>query len=496
MTTHSNHAAATTKPRQRDPRIVIVGAGMAGIAVAHAFRQAGFTNFTILEKGSDVGGVWHWNRYPGLRCDVPSYTYQFAFAPKTDWKHVWATGEEIQQYHHDLIGALQLRSHLRLDCEVTSAVFTENQWRVSTATGDDIDADFVVAATGALHHPAIPDIPGLDSFNGPVVHTARWTDIDTRGKRVAVLGTGSTGVQVFSALQPDAAHITHFARTPQWVMWMPMGLRQPRLVSRILRALPRLDRTVEASQRLGSDFVVGLVTRPTWRLQLAQRYARICLRILVREKNLRARLTPDYQPFCKRQVISGNYYRRICQPNASFVSEPIAEVTPTGLRTADGVHHDLDAIVLATGFQAHNYMRPMTLRGRDGLSIDDAWAKGPRAWGMTAIPGFPNMFTVLGPNSPAGSMSLQYVAELTARYIIEWLRRFRDGEITTVEVTEEATSRFADDVAEAMGPTVWNTGCNSWYFADDNHIDLWPFNRKRLTRMLTQPRDDDYILTA
>ena len=152
----------TAKSGRRDPRIVIVGAGMAGIAAAHVFRQAGFTNFTILEKGSDVGGVWHWNRYPGLRCDVPSYGYQYAFAPKPDWKHVWATGKEIQQYHHDLIKALQLESHLRLSCEVTSAVFAENRWRVSTAGGDEIDADFVVAATGLLHHPFIPDIPGLD----------------------------------------------------------------------------------------------------------------------------------------------------------------------------------------------------------------------------------------------------------------------------------------------------------------------------------------------
>jgi cation diffusion facilitator CzcD-associated flavoprotein CzcO len=151
--------------------------------------------------------------------------------------------------------------------------------------------------------------------------------------------------------------------------------------------------------------------------------------------------------------------------------------------------------VLATGFQAHNYMRPMNLLGRHGLSIDDAWAKGPRAWAMTVIPGFPNLFTVFGPNSPTGVMAMQYVAELTARYITEWLRRFRDGEITTVEITEEATNRFAADVARAMGPTVWNTGCNSWYFADDNHIDLWPFDRGRLTQMLGQPQDDDYIVT-
>jgi len=482
-------------PQRRDPRIVIIGAGMSGIAAAHVLRQAGFHDFTILEKGSDVGGVWHWNRYPGLRCDVPSYGYQFAFAPKPDWSHVWATGDEIQRYHRDLIDDLQLRSHLRLNCEVTEAVFADGRWQVRTSDGAQLDADFVIAATGVLHHPFIPDIPGLDSFNGPVVHTARWTNIKARGKRVGVIGTGSTGVQVFSALQPDAAHITHFARTPQWVMWMPMRMPQPRIVSHLLRRLPKQDKTVRLSQYIGSDYLVDLVIRPTWRRRAAQRYGSMCLRVLVRDKKLRARLRPDYQPFCKRQVLSGDYYRRIGKPNASFVSEAIVEITKTGVRTADGVHHELDAIVLATGFAAHNYMRPMTLRGRDGLSIDDAWAKGPRAWGMTAIPGFPNLFMVLGPNSPTGSISLQHTAELTARYITKWLNRFRDGEINAVEVTEEATDRFADEIAEAMVPTVWNTGCNSWYFADDNHIDLWPFDRKRLTRMLTQPQDGDYILT-
>jgi cation diffusion facilitator CzcD-associated flavoprotein CzcO len=479
--------------RSRDPRIVIIGAGMAGIAAAYVFRRAGFTNFTILEKGSDVGGVWYWNRYPGLRCDIPSHAYQFAFAPKPDWKHVWATGEEIQQYHRDVIESLQLRQHLRLGCEVTSAVFRDNRWRVSTASGEQVDTDFVVAATGVLHHPFIPDIPGLNSFTGPVVHTARWTGIDTAGKRIAVIGTGSTGVQVFSALQPDAAHITHFVRTPQWVMWMPMALPQPRIVSRILAALPGLGRTVDAAQRLGSDLFVDLVTRPTWRRRLAQGYARACLRVQVRDRDLRARLTPNYQPFCKRQVMSGSYYRAISKPNASLVTVPITAITPAGIRTADGVHHDLDVIVLATGFHAHNYMRPMNLRGRDGLSINEAWSKGPHAWAMTMIPGFPNLFTVMGPNSPTGVMAMQLVAELTASYIVGWLRRFRDGEISTVEITAEATSRFADDLADAMGPTVWNTGCSSWYFTEDNRIDLWPFDRKRLTRTLTHPNENDYL---
>jgi cation diffusion facilitator CzcD-associated flavoprotein CzcO len=495
MTSYVDEADAAGTPGLRDPRIVIVGAGMAGIAAARTFQQAGFTNLTILEKGSDVGGVWHWNRYPGLRCDVPSQVYQFAFAPKPDWKHLWATGEEIQQYHRDIVESLDLEPYLRLRSEVTSAVFTDNRWQVRTANGDGIEADFLIAATGVLHHPFVPEIPGLDSFSGPVVHTARWTAIDTAGKRVAVIGAGTTGVQVFSALQPGAAHVTHFIRTPPWVMWLPTGLRQPRLLARLLRALPGFARAVDRAQRGSSDLVVDLVTRPTWRRRFAQGYARVCLRVQVRDKDLRARLTPTYQPLCKRQVISGNYYRAVGKPNASMVTDPITTITPTGIRTADGEHHDLDAIVLATGFQAHNYMRPMNLRGRDGLSIDDAWAKGPRAWAMTAIPGFPNLFTVLGPNSPTGSILPQHVAELTAHYIATWLRRFRDGEIATVEITEEATSRFVDDVAEAMGPTVWNTGCNSWYFADDNHIDLWPFSRTRLTSMLTQPDDEDYLFT-
>jgi cation diffusion facilitator CzcD-associated flavoprotein CzcO len=216
----------------------------------------------------------------------------------------------------------------------------------------------------------------------------------------------------------------------------------------------------------------------------------------VRNPELRDQLTPDYQPLCKRQVLSGSYYRALRAPNAELVTAAIERITPSGIRTADGRDIDVDLLVFATGFQAHNYMRPMNLRGRDGLSIDDAWAKGPRAYRMTAIPGFPNFFTVLGPNSPTGSISLQYSAELTARYITHWLWRFRDGEIDTVEVTEEATTQFNDDVTAALGPTVWNTGCNSWYLTDEGNVDLWPYDRKTMTRMLAEPDERDYHVTV
>jgi cation diffusion facilitator CzcD-associated flavoprotein CzcO/short-subunit dehydrogenase len=481
----------------RQPKIVIIGAGIAGIATGVTLQRAGFHDFSILEKGSDVGGVWHWNRYPGLTCDVPSQLYQFSLAPKPDWTGMFAPGEEIQRYLRDVVDQFGLDAHLRLNATVVSAVFTGAGWRIETAEGTVLQADFVIAATGLLHHPYTPAIPGLDTFAGDVVHTARWDDdIVTDGRRIAVIGTGSTGVQIVSALQAKADRIAHFVRTPQWVMWAPMELSQPRLLGAVLRRLPATHRGLYNLLLWASGILADITTRPSWRRRLVQAYARWSLRVQVPDPALRDQLTPDYQPLCKRQVVSGSYYRALRAANAELVTAAIEEITPSGIRTADGREIDIDLLVFATGFQTHNYMRPMKFRGRDGLSIDDAWAKGPRAYRMTAIPGFPNFFTVLGPNSPTGSISLQYSAELTARYITHWLRRFRDGEIDTVEVTEEATTKFNDDVAAALGPTVWNTGCNSWYLTDEGNVDLWPYDRKTMTGMLTEPDERDYHVTV
>lgn len=481
----------------REPRVIVIGAGVAGITTAYVLRERGFTDVTVLEKGSDVGGVWYWNHYPGLRCDVPSQIYQFGFAPKPDWQHTWATGTTIARYHRDVVDQLGLAPLIRLDTEVTDLVWDETgHWSLTTAAGETLIADFVICATGVLHHPFTPDIPGLADFAGPVVHTARWDDdLDTTGKRIAVIGTGSTGVQVVSALQPDASSIDHYVRSAQWILWAPMSIRQLPGIAAVLARFPGLHRALYRMMAFGgSALLTDVTTRPSWRRRAVQEYARLCLRIQVRDKELRAKLEPDYQPLCKRQVVSGSYYRAIGADNAELVTARIAEVTAGGIRTADGTHRDADIIVLATGFAAHNYMRPMRLIGRDRIDIDDAWAKGPRAYRMTAIPGFPNLFTVLGPNSPTGSISLQYTSELTAGYIAQWLEKFRAGELTTVEVTEQATTRFNDDVATAMGPTVWNTGCNSWYLTEDGNIDLWPFDRTTMKEMLRRPESADFHL--
>lgn len=481
----------------REPRVIVIGAGVAGITTAHVLRERGFTDVTVLEKGSDVGGVWYWNHYPGLRCDVPSQIYQFGFGPKPDWRDTWATGAMIQRYHRDVVDRLGLAPLIRLDTEVIAAEWDEHRhWTLTTAAGQRLVADFVVCATGVLHHPFIPDIPGLADFTGPVVHTARWDDeLDTDGKRIAVIGTGSTGVQVVSALQPRAASIGHYVRSAQWILWAPMWLRQLPGAAAVLARFPKLHRALYRLMALGgSALLTDVTTRESWRRRAVQGYARACLRIQVRDKALRAKLQPGYQPLCKRQVVSGSYYRAIRAGNAELITDGIADVTARGIRTADGTHRDTDVIVLATGFHAHNYMRPMRVIGRDRISIDDAWAKGPRAYRMTAIPGFPNLFTVLGPNSPTGSISLQYTSEVTARYIAQWLEKFRNNELTTVEVTEQATTRFNDDVATAMGPTVWNTGCNSWYLTEGGAVDLWPFDRATMDAMLGSPDPADFHL--
>lgn len=479
----------------RTPRIVVIGAGMSGLAMGVKLKQAGYRDFVILEKGDDVGGVWFWNHYPGLACDVPSLLYRYSFHNKPDWPGLFSSRDDILAYHRDVADTHDLWPHIRLNTEVTAARYHLGGWQVDTATGQRHDAEFLVAATGVLHHPNYPAIPGIDSFGGDVVHTARWNaDLDLDGKRVAIIGNGSTGVQLTAALQPRAAQLTLFQRNPQWVLWAPTALTQPKLLTWLFSRVPATAQLCYRVALAASALFTDLTIHPGIKRRAVQTYARLCLN-LIRDPTLRKQLRPDYQPLCKRQVISGTYFRAVQQPNVSMVTEGIDHIDTTGVVTTDGRHHDLDSIVLATGFKAHNYMRPMNLTGRDGHTIDTAWADGPQAFGMTAIPGFPNFFTILGPNSPVGSIHLQTSAELTCDYIIGWLHRYAGHELDTVEITEAATADFNRRVRTALGPTVWNTGCNSWYLKDDGVVDLWPFDLKTMRRVLGSPRVTDYQLS-
>jgi cation diffusion facilitator CzcD-associated flavoprotein CzcO len=455
-------------------------------------KRAGIDSFTIYEKADAVGGTWRDNTYPGLSCDVPSRFYQYSFELNPDWTHVFSPGPEIWRYFERVADKYGLREHLRLGKEVVSARFEDGRWRIRTQDGEEAEVDFVVSACGVLHHPRTPDIEGLEQFSGAAFHSARWDhDVELEGKRIAVVGTGSTGVQIVTDLAGVAGRVLHFQRTPQWIFPAP-NRRYTRLERAAHRRLPRLGRLeyriTEAA--LGYTFSRAVI-RPGWQRRLMSALCRMNLKT-VRDPELRRRLTPDYPPMCKRLVVSSGFYRAMQRPDVELVTEGIERVEPGGIVTGDGELHEADVIVFATGFDAHAYMRPMDVVGEGGITLEEAWRDGPRAHRTVAIAGFPNFFMLMGPHSPVGNYSLVAIAEAQAGYAMRWIRMWRDGRLATVAPTGEAMARFNDDMRSAMPDTIWMTGCDSWYLGKDGRPEVWPWSPERHRAMLREPDPDEY----
>jgi cation diffusion facilitator CzcD-associated flavoprotein CzcO len=484
--------SAMTTPL-RSARVAIIGAGMSGICMAIALRRAGITDLTIYEKAQGVGGTWRANTYPGLTCDVPSRFYQFSFARKPDWSHLFSPGAEICDYFTKVANDFGLGDSIRFGTEVVHAEFAENQWRVFTSQGDIERFDFLIAATGILHHPRHPQIAGLDSFAGAVFHTARWDHgVALRGRRVAVVGTGSTGVQIVCGLAGQAGHLTLFQRSAQWV-FPSSNPAYTRLGKALHRSVPGLGRAIYYGYRTTLEFVAGALVKPGWRRRMVSAVCRANLRT-VRDPQLRRALTPDHLPMCRRLIISGGFYRAIQRRDVALVTAGIDHVVPEGIVTTDGRLHEVDVIALATGFDAHAFMRPMSLTGQHGATLDDAWRDGPRAHMTVSLPGFPNFFILLGPHSPVGNYSLTGCAETQAGYILGWIQRWRRREYDTAAPTQAATDRFNAEMQAAMPNTVWATGCASWYIGQSGRPELWPWNPSQLRVRLSQPALDDYDL--
>ena len=477
----------------RSPRIAIVGAGMSGLCMAARLKLAGIDDFTVYEKAGDVGGTWRDNTYPGLTCDVPSRFYQFRFAPNPNWSHLFSTGAEIWRYFDGVADRLGIRPHVRTGCEVLEARFDAGRWRVSLDDGSTDAVDFLINACGVLRVPNIPAIQGMGDYAGALFHSARWDhDVPLEGRRVAVIGTGSTGVQIVGALAGVASHLMLFQRTAQWIAPMP-NPRHPEILNALHRRLPVLDRLDYDALRVAFEWSAFGFTQNGWRRRAVQALCRRHLRS-VKDPALRAALTPDYEPMCKRLVIASNFYPAIQRHDVSLVTEAIERFDPAGIRTADEALHEADVIVLATGFDAHAYMRPLRLTGRDGITLDEAWRDGPRAYLTVSLPGFPNHFMLMGPHSPIGNYSLTEIADTQARYITDWIRRWQRGYFATVEPTSEATERFNAELRAALPGTVWATGCNSWYLGADGLPELWPWVAQRHRRMLAESRAYEHRL--
>jgi len=478
----------------RDMRFAIIGAGMAGILSAVKLTEAGLTDFTIYEKADRVGGTWRENTYPGVACDVPSQLYCYSFALNSEWTHPYASGEEIEAYFEQVVREHDVERSIRFGDEIVSCEFVDGRWQLETESGHRDVVDVVIAATGVLHHPSYPEIEGLESFAGHAFHSARWDhDVPLAGARVGVIGTGSTAVQITAAIVDEVEHLSLFQRTAQWVMPQENPPYTDEMKT-VFRDDPALLEKIhgELSQMFADGFANAVVDADSPQMKMIEDVCRDNLEQNVIDPELRERLRPDYRAACKRLVVSGDFYQAIQQPNAELVTSGIACIEPGGIRTRDGVLHQLDVLVLATGFHVDSFMRPMSVVGRDGTQLAEVWAERPNAYLSISIPDFPNFFMLNGPNGPVGNFSLIEVAELQFGYIMGLVERIRSGECREISATIAAMEHHEADRVEAAKKTVWTTGCRSWYLDDRGVPATWPWPFDRFRAEMAAPKADAY----
>ena len=455
--------------------VAIIGAGFGGLGMAIRLKQAGMHDFVVIEQAETVGGTWRDNTYPGCACDIPSHLYSLSFAPRAAWSRRYPTQPEIQHYLQDCVDRFGLRPHLRLGTGLRTAVFDDGVWRLRTEAGEDLTAHMVVFAQGALHRPAEPNLPGLETFRGAVFHSARWDHAcDLAGKRVAVIGTGASAIQFVPRIAGTVAALALFQRTPPWILpkndpatgpiqlW---ALRDMPLVRRILRVW--LYWTHEAR-------AAGFVLWPRL-LAAAERQARSHAKRQLTDGSVRERITPADRIGCKRILLSNDFLPALNRPNVRLVTAPIARVAPNGIVAADGSEHPADVLIFATGFRATDPLGAIQITGRDGVTLSAAWRDGMQARLGLAVAGFPNLFLLGGPNTGLGHNSVVFMLEAQIGHVLRCVRLLRRRYATSIEVRPDAQAGFARRLDRWMSRTVWLSGCKSWYLdRNGRNTTLWP----------------------
>jgi cation diffusion facilitator CzcD-associated flavoprotein CzcO len=476
--------------------IAIIGAGFAGLGMAIKLRQEGIEDFVVLERAEDVGGTWRDNTYPGCGCDVPSHLYSFSFAPNPNWSRTFSRQAEIWEYLRAVACRYRVEPHIRYRHEVTSAHWDSEleRWELQTSAGP-LTADILVAGPGPLSHPKLPNIPGIESFAGEMFHSAHWNHAyPLEGKRVGVVGTGASAIQFVPEIQPKVSHLALFQRTPPWVV--PSRDRPvSRLERAVYRALPAAQLAMRAAIYWARElFVIGFM-HPRAESP-GERMARKHLESQVPDPQLRAKLTPDYRMGCKRVLISNDYYPALQRPNVELVTNSIREITPTGVLTADGRSHELDAIVLGTGFHTTDMPIAEWVHGPDGRTLADVWKGSPQAYLGASVAGFPNLFLLVGPNTGLGHNSIVFMIESQLNHVIGCLRFMRRHGLHTFEVRGEVQQRFNERIQRRLQGTVWNSGgCASWYIdANGNNTTIWPGFTWPFRRRTRHFRPADYHL--
>ena len=478
-----------------ETRIAIAGSGFAGLGLAIQLRRHGITDFVVLERDGDVGGTWRDNTYPGCACDVPSHLYSFSFAPNPEWSRTFSPQPEIQQYLRRCARDFGVLPHIRFHHELLDARWdaAAQRWTISTNHGT-VTAQFLVTAQGALSEPSLPDIPGIESFSGEIFHSARWRpDIDLGGRRVAVIGTGASAIQIVPRIQPHVEKLVLFQRTPPWIM--PHRDRAIRNWERgIYRTIPAAQRAMRAGIYWGREtFVAGFAGGS---MPLAERIARRHLRSQVADPALRAKLSPRYRMGCKRILISNDYYPALTQPNVDVVTAGIGEIRGDAIVTTGGVEHHADTIILGTGFKVSDMPIAARLRGRQGRSLAEAWAGSPQAHLGTTVAGFPNFFMLTGPNTGLGHSSMILMIEAQIQHLLRALRWMRAQRGGAIEPTERAQAAFVASCDARMRGTVWTTGgCSSWYLdSTGRNSSLWPGATWSFRRRVGRFDPDEYVV--
>ena len=478
----------TSPAAKQEVRVAIIGAGFSGLGMAINLKREGEEDFVLLERADDLGGTWRANTYPGCACDIPSHLYSFSFAPNPDWSQTYSPQPEIWDYLRRTADEFEITPHVRYGHDVVSAEWDEDaeRWRIETAGGSFV-AEVLVAAPGPLSEPVIPEVPGLESFEGTIFHSAEWNhEHDLAGKRVAVIGTGASAIQFVPEIQPDVGRMHLFQRTPPWLLPHPgRGITRPE--RRLFRRLPALQRLVRAVSYSWRELLVVGFTMNHRLMRPIERLARRHMEKHVTDPEMRKRLTPDYRIGCKRILQSDTFYPAITQPNVELVTDSIREVRASSVITEDGTEREVDTVIFGTGFRAMEMPVAERIRGRDGLLLGDEWRTTVQAYLGTAVAGFPNFFVLIGPNTGLGHNSMVYMIESQVAYVLDALRAMKERSVGSLEVRSEVQDTYNRQVQRRMEPTVWTSGgCSSWYLdPSGRNATLWPsftFKFRRRTR--------------
>lgn len=451
--------------QQHDHEVIIFGAGVAGLCTGIKLREAGITNFTILEKADAVGGTWRDNSYPGSGCDVPSHLYSFSFEPKTDWSRKYGKQDEIEHYLNHCADKYGIRPHIQFNTEVESASFDEaiNKWTVRTKDGRTLTATSLVSGVGQLNRPAYPDIPGLDTFQGTKFHSARWNhDHDLSDETVAVIGNGASAIQFVPEIAPKVKQLYIYQRTPNWIVPKPDRLySQPE--QKLWKMFPFIIRLHRWLQYLTLERNFLAFRTGSFFGKLFEKQGLKAIEEAIDDPDLRQKLTPDYPAGCKRILLSNDWLPALARDNVEVVTARASEVSTDSIADDQGVARKVDTIIYATGFEATQFLAPMDIHGLGGVSLNAAWAKGAEAHRGITLTGFPNFYMLYGPNTNLGHNSIIFMIECQVNYALKCIKALRERKLAYLDVKKGAQSAFNETLQNDLARSVWAEGCGSWY---------------------------------